>query len=105
VIDVLSQLTRDFTFARNEALADARYPAAGECPVDRCRYCGERWILWAGSKLDGHAKCLVPDSFKTSVRDAMAKQPALTFHAVAAALGVTDAVVRAWIAPTRSEGR
>lgn len=76
---------------------DASDPGA---PPDTCRYCGKHWRKWAGSKLDGHAKCVVDEDFKARLRELL-RDPMLTFGAVAAALDVTPSVVRSWTFPIR----
>jgi len=34
------------------------YPGA---EPNTCRYCGRHWRQWAGSKLDGHAACILTE--------------------------------------------
>lgn len=82
-------------YQTNERAADAPHA---------CRYCGRYWECFAGSKLDGHAKCIVTQSFKRRLHAFLAANPAITFRGVAAHLGVTESVVRAWIAPKSLRG-
>jgi len=70
-------------------------------PRDTCRYCGRFWRPWNGSKLDGHAKCMVDESFRFALRTVFI-DPRMTYQEVAKALGVTPSVVRAWSFPMRS---
>ena len=67
---------------------------------DLCRYCGKYWRQWAGSKLDGHAKCIVDDEFKRWLRELL-RDPAMTYGRIADAIGVTAVVVRSWTYPIR----
>ena len=66
-----------------------------------CRYCGQHWRRWAGSKLDGHSACVVTGDFKRDLGDLL-RSPTVTYRAVADAIGVTEAIVRSWVAPIRS---
>jgi hypothetical protein len=84
--------------ASQRACWDANDPGA---PPDTCRYCGKFWRHWSGSQLDGHATCVVDDDFKQHVMRILRSSPLVTFSAVAAAMGVTISVVRAWCAPMR----
>lgn len=79
---------------------DASDPGA---PPNTCRYCGKHWRAWFGSKLDGHAACIVTDDFKREVRDLLG-DPRLSYQTVAEAIGVTPAVVRSWTFPIRGPG-
>jgi hypothetical protein len=67
-----------------------------------CRYCGKHWQRWTGSKLDGHAACIVTEDFKRHVGELLRSSPTMTYVAVAEAIGVTPAVVRSWTYPIRS---
>ena len=96
VLVKLSRLTSEFLDAREAARRNAE-PYDPESTT--CRYCRRRWVRWHGSKLDGHAGCIVGDDFKLSLTTTMIKDAALTIPAVASALGVTVAVVRSWTFP------
>lgn len=96
----LADLCESFSRARDEASAAARY-APDDAPPDTCRYCGDHWRRWAGSKLDGHAKCIVTDSFKGELA-AVLRNPRIGYSDVALAIGVTPSVVRSWTFPIRS---
>ncbi len=76
----------------------ADYPGAD---LNTCRYCGRHWRRWAGSKLDGHAACIVTDDFKRRLIEIL-RSPAVTYQAIATAIGVTPSVVRSWTFPIRS---
>lgn len=65
-----------------------------------CRYCGRHWRKWTGSKLDGHAACIVTDDFKLRLVDVL-RSPSVTYQAIADVIGVTPAVVRSWTFPIR----
>jgi hypothetical protein len=69
--------------------------------LNTCRYCGRHWRRWAGSKLDGHAACIVTEDFKQRLA-ALLRSPTVTYQAIAAAIGVTPSVVRSWTYPIRS---
>jgi hypothetical protein len=70
------------------------------CDSNTCRYCGQYWRRWAGSKLDGHAACIVTEDFKQRLVELL-RLPTVTYQAVAAAIGMTPAVVRSWTFPIR----
>lgn len=69
-----------------------------------CRYCGHYWRRWAGSKLDGHAACVVTEDFKSHIRETL-RAPEVTYAAVAQVLDVSPAVVRSWAFPIRAVRR
>ncbi len=95
-------LRDDFRFANMTksqlALWCSGYPGA---EPDTCRYCGRHWRQWAGSKLDGHAACIVTDDFKRRLVDLL-RDPHVTYKQLADAIGVTPAVVRSWTYPIRT---
>lgn len=91
-----SQLRCSYESARQAARMSAKF-SAEDCPAKTCRYCGEFWWPFAGTKLDGHAKCQVPESFKVYVGGIKRAQ-----QAIADEIGVSLSVLRAWIAPIRS---
>lgn len=76
-------------------------PGDPEADPDKCRYCGDYWRRWAGSKLDGHAACIVTDDFKRRILELL-RPSTVTYRAVAEALGVSISVVRSWTFPIRS---
>jgi hypothetical protein len=67
-----------------------------ETPARTCRYCGVYWHPFPGSKLDGHANCIVSERFKRRVAAALRCQPRMTYANVGKAIGVSKGVVRAW---------
>jgi hypothetical protein len=73
-------------------------------PPLTCRYCGKHWRRWTGSKLDGHAACIVTDDFKQKLSEIL-RSPTVSYQEVADAIGVTPSVVRAWAAPIRERNR
>jgi hypothetical protein len=87
----LSALAREYQRARAEQLAAARAPAIGEC-----RYCGKHWLAVAGSKLDGHAKCMVTRAFLRLVRQALELDDTISFDMLAEACDVSQWTARAW---------
>lgn len=97
------KLRDDFRFANmtmsQRALWCSGYPGA---EPDMCRYCGKHWRQWAGSKLDGHAACIVTPEFKRRLADLLRSSPGVTYASVAVAIGVTTAVVRSWTYPIKS---
>ena len=99
------ELLAKFHGSRRVVAAHARWTAddPGATP-DTCRYCGTYWRRWNGSKLDGHAACIVTDDFKHYVRDLL-RSPRVTYAAIADAIGVTPSVVRSWTFPIRSVRR
>lgn len=80
------------------ALWCSGYPGA---TPNTCRYCGRHWRQWAGSKLDGHAACIVTEDFKQRLIGLL-RSPNVTYTAIANAIGVTPSVVRSWTFPIRS---
>lgn len=101
-IDV-TYLRDEFRYANmivaQRALWCEGYPGA---ELNTCRYCGKHWRQWAGSKLDGHAACIVPDDFKKRLVKLLRSSPEVTYGAIADAIGVTIAVVRSWTFPIRN---
>ena len=97
-----SVLRDDFRYsnmiASQRALWCEGYPGA---EPNTCRYCGKHWRQWAGSKLDGHAACIVTDDFKQRLV-VLLRSPTVTYQTIASAIGVTPAVVRSWTYPIRS---
>lgn len=75
---------------------DVSSPGAPSIPSRSCRYCGKHRGSWAGSRLDGHALCVVGDEFKVFVGQQMRAHCRLTYAVVAQAVGVSHSVVRAW---------
>jgi hypothetical protein len=95
MIDVRA-LREEFIAARQQALAQARWSADDpKVPPDVCRYCGRHWQRRAGSRLDGHAACIVPEDFKQRVGDLLRPAP-MTYAVIADALDVTPNIVRSW---------
>ena len=84
--------------ASQRALWCSGYPGA---EPNTCRYCGRHWRQWAGSKLDGHAACIVTEDFKQRLV-ALLQSSTVTYQAIADAIGVTPSVVRSWTYPIRS---
>lgn len=63
-----------------------------------CGYgCGKPWRRWNGSKLKGHALCAASPDLQDDVLALVERFPRATIARVAADLGVSSAVVRAWI--------
>lgn len=73
----------------------ADYPGA---ELNTCRFCGKHWRKWAGSKLDGHAKCIVGEDFKRWLGE-LAGDPMITYSLIGEACGVTISVAQSWISP------
>lgn len=84
--------------ASQRALWCSGYPGA---EPNTCRYCGRHWRQWAGSKLDGHAACIVTKDFKQQLIELL-RSPEVTYASIANVIGVTPAVVRSWTFPIRS---
>jgi hypothetical protein len=95
-------LRDEFHCARMIASQRARWDASDPgAPPNTCRYCGKHWRRWVGSKLDGHAACIVTDDFKRRV-GVLLRSPTVTYEAIGRAIDVTPAVVRSWTFPIRS---
>jgi hypothetical protein len=84
-------------YARERERTSAMPIAEPDGAPPHCRYCGKHWRHWAGSKLDGHAQCIVGDQFKRSVARVFYSDPRISIWTIANALGVSYSVVRAWI--------
>lgn len=92
----LTDLRNAFWEARRTAALGARWAADDPgAPPDACRYCGRNRRLFAGSRLDGHAACVVGMDFKLRVGELL-RSPLVSYKAVAAVIGVTPGVVRSW---------
>lgn len=98
-------LREEFRLASLAASQRARWRADDPAvPPNTCRYCGQHWRRWIGSKLDGHAACVVTDDFKHRLADLL-RSPMVTYVLVAEAIGSTPSVVRSWTFPIRSVKR
>lgn len=84
--------------ASQRALWCSGHPGA---EPNTCRYCGRHWRQWAGSKLDGHAACIVTEDFKQHLM-VLLRAPEVTYAAIANVIGVTPSVVRSWTYPIRN---
>lgn len=92
---LLRCLLERYPAARIEADAAARY-RSGDEPTGICRYCGKYRPAFTGSQIDGHARCLVPIVFQRRMNEVLGGPGGPTMTAVASALGVSLAVLRAW---------
>lgn len=81
------------TTASQRALWGPDHPAL---PPGTCRYCGKPRQKWTGSKLDGHAACIVTENFKRRVGLVLRSSPRLTYKDIAKLLDVTPGIVRSW---------
>lgn len=97
------EIKTQYRRARRAVDRKAKFTAL-ECPQKTCRYCGRFWLQWKGSKLDGHAACVVDLLFKHTLRVVFI-DPTVTYDQVAKVLGVTPSVVRSWTFPIRSTHR
>jgi hypothetical protein len=88
----VDELVRDLAAERAERDATHQKADPGS---GLCRYCGQRWMYWRGSALDGHAACLVSDEMKRRVAEVM-QSPFVTGRRLAERLGVSESVVRSW---------
>lgn len=84
--------------ASQRALWCADHPGADP---NTCRYCGKHWRKWAGSRLDGHAACIVTEDFKRELCEIL-RAPSVTYQVIADAIGVTPSVVRSWTFPIKT---
>jgi hypothetical protein len=98
-MSALDDIAHAYGRARAEVDRTAMYTAI-TVPPRTCRYCGKRWDQQVGSKLDGHARCYVTPAFAKLAHDAWFADPAMSAKRLASALGVTEAVLRRWVAPT-----
>jgi hypothetical protein len=92
-------LRDDFQAARRIVLQRALWDAP-DTPTNTCRYCGKHWRRWTGSKLDGHAACVVTEDFKRHVGELL-RSPTVTYSMIAETIGLTRAIVRSWTFPIR----
>jgi hypothetical protein len=88
-------LRAEFFVAKQTALYRARWADGPVAPSDVCCYCGRYWQQRVGSRLDGHAACIVPDDFKRRIGELL-RSPLVTYAVVAEVLGVTPGIVRSW---------
>jgi hypothetical protein len=101
---LLLETVRDlYERARREAVAAAKHDPLEPQWAERemCPYCGEWWRKWNGSKLDGHAACMVPQWFKDDLRKELASRADVSYADVAKALGVSLSVIRSWCTKRR----
>ena len=89
-------LRREFFTAKQIAIHQARWGIDGPgVPPDVCRYCGQHWQHRIGSRLDGHAACIVPEDFKRRIGELL-RSPLVTYATIADVLDVTSGIVRSW---------
>lgn len=100
----LADLRTAFEAARAEASASA-LGVVEDLPPNTCRYCGEYLYQWSGTPIDGHARCIVPLPFQRAVRDLLWSSATITQTQVAAACGVSVAVVSRWIGNVAKKDR
>lgn len=91
----LDELHDEYKASRARQNAKAKFPSETAAGADTCRYCGRFWRKWTGSKLDGHAKCLVDERFRFLMRTCTVN-PQLSYDKIGQRLGVTVSVVRCW---------
>jgi hypothetical protein len=88
-----------FVASRCTASNNARRPSGDPCiKPATCRYCGKHWKAYAGSKIDGHAACIVTEDFKQVLYQAI-RSSSVSYQAIADAFGVTPSVIRSWTFP------
>jgi hypothetical protein len=98
-----NSLREEFRLSNLAASQRARWCADDPgAPPLTCRYCGKHWKRWAGSKLDGHAACIVTDDFKEHLSEIL-RSPTVSYQEIADAIGVTPSVIRAWTFPIRGK--
>lgn len=61
-----------------------------------CRYCGLPWRPWAGTKLDGHAVCVVPPHVQDFAYH-LASTGCVTTNRLAVRFSVSPSTVMAWL--------
>ena len=99
---LVASLKATFAAARHTAsFGKSPTPEHGLPGKEWCPYCGKWWRKWAGSRLDGHSACIVPEIFKSWLKDIFAANPALTYQQVSEIIGVSPSVIRSWVAPIR----
>ena len=94
----LTELRAAYDADHAECQRAARLPS--KTPPTTCRYCGKYWRYWQGSKLEGHAQCMVSDEFKRYM-SVLLGSPHVTYQIIADALGVSVSTVRAWFVAAR----
>jgi hypothetical protein len=95
VIDTVA-LLEEFHTAKQIVAQHARWSATDAVPVNTCRYCGRYWQHRFGSRLDGHAACIVTEDFKRRVGEVLRSSPTVTYRSLAKTLGVTPGIVNSW---------
>jgi len=99
----LADLPRLYAAARAEASAGK--PVVEDVPPDTCRYCGKHLHLWPGTRISGHARCIVPLSFQRAVYELWRGDPSVTMKSIAQACDVSSNVVYRWRANVEKHGR
>lgn len=94
-------LRDEYHAARRTVSQRARWDASDPgAPSNTCRYCEKHWRRWNGSKLDGHAACVVTEDFKEHIKDLL-RSPMVSYAAISSVLGVSASVVRSWTFPIK----
>lgn len=88
-----ADLLERFAAARRRMNLHAAYPTE---QMEICRYCGKRWIKYAGTMMDGHGGCFVTEQFRAELADHVFGATA-PVDAAAAVLGVSPSVIRLWV--------
>lgn len=91
----IADLAAAFVDARTAASLTAVFPSAS-VPPKTCRYCGKYWLSWAGTHLNGHARCAVSLDFQRAVLTLYRSSPA-TVKQIAEVCGVSASNVAAWM--------
>lgn len=93
----LEMLAVEYDLARQETHRTARFANGGDARHGlQCRYCGKHRQAWRGTRLDGHARCVVTPAFMLLVLEVFEAVPGLTMREVASMLGVSQPTIRAW---------
>ena len=103
----LDELPQALASARAAASAAAQF-SAGEAPPRTCRYCGRFWTWQGASNNDGHAACLVTESFRRALEELWRSSPTMNMQALASMCGTSKATINAWVhgrASTHRGGR
>lgn len=86
-----------------QAYVEARQTTDKSAPMDEsdrvtdtCRYCVKPWQRWEGSNLDGHAACVVTDTFRVRLAELMSANPHISTVAVSKTLAVSRNTIRSW---------
>lgn len=64
----------------------------------KCRYCGAGWIPWPGTRLNGHARCVVTADFQDELWRLWLRSKELSLAVASQLCGVPQGYIKSWLA-------